>query len=196
MNLETTEIENGLVRTLIQVIGHRLAKDTRGRPNVIVAFPTDKRNEKGLKPDQPFITVGVVNTATPYGWILDRFVDEDNVLCYRIAFQVTVQVVVYGKLAHNILTELKQRLEFNSTREIIQGETGAVLVNTGELPNNFDYLSSDFENSAPLFLTLNVNSILKDPNGEIIERVIADGEYKYKYGDKAEYTIHLDEVSK
>ena len=35
MQLETAELEKGLVRTLVDVIGHRLARDKNNRPNVI-----------------------------------------------------------------------------------------------------------------------------------------------------------------
>ena len=45
MQLETAELEKGLVRTLVDVIGHRLARDKNNRPNVIRAYPSDNSND-------------------------------------------------------------------------------------------------------------------------------------------------------
>lgn len=196
MQLETSELEKGLVRTLVDVIGHRLARDKNNRPNVIRAYPSDNSNDKGLKPDQPFITVYCQDAATPYGWVLDKFVEND-VVCYRIAFQIPVLITVNGKGAHSIMLELKQRLEMSSVRDLILEETGATVLDTGAIPNDYTYLNTDFENSAPLVVTLVKNSVLKDERGSIIERVIVDGELVYEEGQEPpEYTIHLDVDSK
>ncbi|ELC1510822.1 hypothetical protein RI546_000405, partial [Shigella flexneri] len=57
--------------------------------------------------------------------------------------------------------------------------------------------NTDFENSAPLVVTLVKNSVLKDERGGIIERVIVDGELVYEEGQEPpEYTIYLDVDSK
>lgn len=196
MQLETAELEKGIVRTLVDVIGHRLARDKNNRPNVIRAYPSDNSNDKGLKPDQPFITVYCQDATTPYGWVLDKFV-EDDVVCYRIAFQIPVLITVNGKGAHSIMLELKQRLEMSSTRDLLLEQTGATVLDTGAIPNDYTYLNTDFENSAPLVVTLVMNSVLKDERGGIIERVIVDGEFVYEEGQEPpEYTIHLDVDSK
>ena len=196
MQLETAELEKGIVRTLVTIIGHRLARDKNNRPNVIRAYPSDNSNDKGLKPDQPFITVYCQDATTPYGWVLDKFV-EDDVVCYRIAFQIPVLITVNGKGAHSIMLELKQRLEMSSTRDLLAEETGASVLDTGAIPNDYTYLNTDFENSAPLVVTLVKNSVLKDERGSIIERVIVDGELVYEKGQEPpEYTIHLDVDSK
>lgn len=196
MQLETAELEKGIVRTLVDVIGHRLARDKNNRPNVIRAYPSDNSNDKGLKPDQPFITVYCQDATTPYGWVLDKFV-EDDVVCYRIAFQIPVLITVNGKGAHSIMLELKQRLEMSTTRDLLAQETGASVLDTGAIPNDYTYLNTDFENSAPLVVTLVMNSVLKDERGGIIERVIVDGELVYEEGQEPpEYTIHLDVDSK
>lgn len=196
MQLETAELEKGIVRTLVDVIGHRLARDKNNRPNVIRAYPSDNSNDKGLKPDQPFITVYCQDATTPYGWVLDKFV-EDDVVCYRIAFQIPVLITVNGKGAHSIMLELKQRLEMSTTRDLLAQETGASVLDTGAIPNDYTYLNTDFENSAPLVVTLVMNSVLKDERGGIIERIIVDGELVYEEGQEPpEYTIHLDVDSK
>ncbi|EJM9730775.1 hypothetical protein [Shigella phage ESh22] len=196
MQLETAELEKGIVRTLVDVIGHRLARDKNNRPNVIRAYPSDNSNDKGLKPDQPFITVYCQDATTPYGWVLDKFV-EDDVVCYRIAFQIPVLITVNGKGAHSIMLELKQRLEMSTTRDLLAQETGASVLDTGAIPNDYTYLNTDFENSAPLVVTLVKNSVLKDEHGSIIEHVIVDGELVYEEGQEPpEYTIHLDVDSK
>ncbi|EIH6462443.1 hypothetical protein BHO26_000239 [Shigella flexneri] len=196
MQLETAELEKGIVRTLVDVIGHRLARDKNNRPNVIRAYPSDNSNDKGLKPDQPFITVYCQDATTPYGWVLDKFV-EDDVVCYRIAFQIPVLITVNGKGAHSIMLELKQRLEMSTTRDLLAQETGASVLDTGAIPNDYTYLNTDFENSAPLVVTLVKNSVLKDEHGSIIEHVIVDGELIYEEGQEPpEYTIHLDVDSK
>ena len=196
MQLETAELEKGIVRTLVDVIGHRLARDKNNRPNVIRAYPSDNSNDKGLKPDQPFITVYCQDATTPYGWVLDKFV-EDDVVCYRIAFQIPVLITVNGKGAHSIMLELKQRLEMSSTSDLLLEQTGATVLDTGAIPNDYTYLNTDFENSAPLVVTLVMNSVLKDERGGIIERVIVDGEFVYEEGQEPpEYTIHLDVDSK
>lgn len=196
MQLETAELEKGIVRTLVDVIGHRLARDKNNRPNVIRAYPSDNSNDKGLKPDQPFITVYCQDATTPYGWVLDKFV-EDDVVCYRIAFQIPVLITVNGKGAHSIMLELKQRLEMSTTRDLLAQETGATVLDTGAIPNDYTYLNTDFENSAPLVVTLVMNSVLKDERGGIIERIIVDGELVYEEGQEPpEYTIHLDVDSK
>lgn len=196
MQLETAELEKGIVRTLVDVIGHRLARDKNNRPNVIRAYPSDNSNDKGLKPDQPFITVYCQDATTPYGWVLDKFV-EDDVVCYRIAFQIPVLITVNGKGAHSIMLELKQRLEMSTTRDLLAQETGASVLDTGAIPNDYTYLNTDFENSAPLVVTLVKNSVLKDERGSIIERIIVDGELVYEEGQEPpEYTIHLDVDSK
>lgn len=196
MQLETAELEKGIVRTLVDVIGHRLARDKNNRPNVIRAYPSDNSNDKGLKPAQPFITVYCQDATTPYGWVLDKFV-EDDVVCYRIAFQIPVLITVNGKGAHSIMLELKQRLEMSTTRDLLAQETGASVLDTGAIPNDYTYLNTDFENSAPLVVTLVKNSVLKDEHGSIIEHVIVDGELVYEEGQEPpEYTIHLDVDSK
>lgn len=196
MQLETAELEKGIVRTLVDVIGHRLARDKNNRPNVIRAYPSDNSNDKGLKPNQPFITVYCQDAVTPYGWVLDKFV-EDDVVCYRIAFQIPVLITVNGKGAHSIMLELKQRLEMSTTRDLLAEMTGATVLDTGAIPNDYTYLNTDFENSAPLVVTLVKNSVLKDERGSIIERIIADGELVYEEGQEPpEYTIHLDVDSK
>ncbi|URY12521.1 hypothetical protein [Shigella phage ESh20] len=196
MQLETAELEKGIVRVLVDVIGHRLARDKNNRPNVIRAYPSDNSNDKGLKPDQPFITVYCQDATTPYGWVLDKFV-EDDVVCYRIAFQIPVLITVNGKGAHSIMLELKQRLEMSTTRDYLADMTGASVLDTGTIPNDYTYLNTDFENSAPLVVTLVKNSVLKDERGSIIERVIVDGELVYEEGQEPpEYTIHLDVDSK
>ena len=196
MQLETAELEKGIVRVLVDVIGHRLARDKNNRPNVIRAYPSDNSNDKGLKPDQPFITVYCQDATTPYGWVLDKFV-EDDVVCYRIAFQIPVLITVNGKGAHSIMLELKQRLEMSTTRDLLAQETGASVLDTGAIPNDYTYLNTDFENSAPLVVTLVKNSVLKDEHGSIIEHVIVDGELVYEEGQEPpEYTIHLDVDSK
>ena len=95
------------------------------------------------------------------------------------------------------MLELKQRLEMSSVRDLILEETGATVLDTGAIPNDYTYLNTDFENSAPLVVTLVKNSVLKDERGSIIERVIVDGELVYEEGQEPpEYTIHLDVDSK
>ena len=193
MMLETDQIENGLVRILVEIIGHRLSQDKRGRPNVIVAYPSDNSNDKGLKPDQPFITVQVVDATNPFGWLLDKYVDEEDRVCYLIAFQVNVMLCAYGKGSHSIITELKQRLEFDDTRDLIRELTGTTLYDSGGLPNNYDYLNTDFEQYTPLIISLVLNSVIIDPTGGIIEKVITDGQLKYSdLQTIPEYTLHIE----
>nr|DAN14608.1 MAG TPA: hypothetical protein [Caudoviricetes sp.] len=196
MLLDTQEIERGVVRLLVDVIGHRLARDKNNRPNVIRSYPSDNSNDKGLKPDQPFITVYCQSADTPYGWLLDKFVEND-VVNYKIAFQIPVLITVNGKGAHSIMLELKQRFELSSTRDMLVKETGATLLDTGDIPNDYTYLNTDFENSAPLVISVVKNSILTDEHTSIIENVIADGELVYeRTQEPPEYTIHLDVDSK
>lgn len=179
MNIETHLIENGLVKFLVDIIGHRLNSDKNGRPNVIVAYPSDNSNDKGLKPDQPYMSVYTVNADTPYGWLLGVYVDEEDKTCYQIAFRVNVRVTAHGKGSHSIITELKQRLEFAGNRDALEQFTGARLSDTGELPNNYDYMNTDFEAESPLTISLVLNSVLVDPTGGIIEKVITDGSLYY-----------------
>lgn len=194
MQLETNEVESGFVRLLADLMYHRLSKDKNGRANVIKAYPTDNSNDKGLKPDLPFMTVQVMSSSTPYGWLLDKYVDENDHICYVIAFRVPVVLTAFGKGAHSIITELKQRLEWDSTRNAIEKQTGTRLLDSGDLPNNYDYLNTDFENSAPLICEVVCNSILVDTSeGGVIEEIITDGQLKYTYDQiPAEYEIHLD----
>lgn len=85
----------------------------------------------------------------------------------------------------------------SSVRDLILEETGATVLDTGAIPNDYTYLNTDFENSAPLVVTLVKNSVLKDERGSIIERVIVDGELVYEEGQEPpEYIIHLDVDSK
>lgn len=193
MQLETTEIENGIVKLLVQTIGDRLAKDPKGRPYVIVAYPSDNTNDKGLKPDHPFITVYVQNTQTPYGWLLDKYIDELDRTCYVVAMQVNVMVSCYGKDSHGIITEIKQRLEFDDNRDLLEQLTGARLLDTGSMPNNYDYLNTDHEQFTPLLISLALNSVIIDPTGGIIEKVILDGELKYsELQTIPEITLHIE----
>lgn len=193
MQLETTAIENGIVKLLVDIIGHRLAQDKRGRPNVIVAYPSDNSNDKGLKPDQPFVTVGVQTVTTPFGWLLDKYIDSEDRTCYQVAFNVGVMICAYGKGSHSIITELKQRLEFDNTRDRIEELTGTRLYDTGLLPNNYDYLNTDHEQYTPLLISLVLNSVLIDPTGGIIEKVIVDGELKYSdLQTIPEITLHIE----
>lgn len=192
MRLETSNLERGVVKTLVDVIGHRLARDSNNRPNVIRAYPSDNANDKGLKPNQPFIVVHCQDAITPYGWVMDKFV-EDDIVCYRVAFQIPTLVTVNGKGAHDIMLELKQRLEMSTTREFLFQNTGTSILDTGSIPNDYTYLNTDYENSAPLVITLVTSSVIKDPLGELIERVVADGELVYKEGQEPpEFMIHLD----
>lgn len=193
MTIETTQIENGLVKLLVDVIGHRLAKDNRGRPNVIVSYPSDNSNDKGLKPDQPFVTVYTTNATNPFGWILDKYIDDEDRTCYQIGFQISVRISVYGKGSHSIITELKQRLEFDDNRDALEQLTGARLYDTGDMPNNYDYLNTDFEQYTPLTISLVMNSVLVDPNGGIIEKVILDGKLQYEALQTIpDYTLHIE----
>ncbi|QFP93864.1 hypothetical protein [Pectobacterium phage Wc4-1] len=193
MQLETSQIEEGMVRYLVEVIGHRLAKDNRGRPNAIVAYPSDNSVDKGLKPDQPFMTVCVVNATTPFGWLLDKYIDEEDRTCYKIAFQINVMLSAYGKGSHSIITELKQRMEFDENRDLISELTGTRLYDSGMLPNNYDYLNTEFEQYSPLIISLVMNSVLIDPTGGIIEKVITDGQLKYSdLQTIPEITLHIE----
>ncbi|XAO54234.1 OHCU decarboxylase [Yersinia phage vB_YenM_P778] len=193
MQLETNEIESGLVKLLVSLIGHRLSKDSNGRPNVVKAYTSDNTNDKGIKPDQPFVTVHVMTHNTPYGWLLDKYVDDKDQTCYRVAFQIPAMLTAFGKGSHSIITELKQRLEFDGARDNLERLTGTRLLDTGNLPNNYDYLNTDFEQMTPLLISLVVNSVLVDKDGGLIERVIVDGELKYTLDQiPAEYEIHLD----
>lgn len=193
MAIETSQIENGLVKLLVDIIGHRLAHDNRGRPNVIVSYPSDNSNDKGLKPDQPFITVYSQNAGNPYGWVMDKYIDEEDRTCYQIAFRVNVMISVYGKGSHDIVTELKQRLEFDDNRDALEKLTGSRLLDSGDMPNNYDYLNTDFEQYTPLMITLVMNSVLIDPSGGIIEKVILDGELRYSDLETIpDYTLHIE----
>lgn len=193
MSLETVEIENGVVRFLVDVIGHRLARDQNGRPNVIVAYPGDNSNDKGLKPDHPFIATYVQSATTPFGWLLDKYVDDQDRVCYKVAFQVNVMIGAYGKGSHSIITELKQRLEFDDNRDLMEQLTKARLYDTGALPNNYDYMNTDFEPYTPLLISLVLNSVIVDPTGGIIEKVITDGQLKYsELQTIPEITIHIE----
>lgn len=193
MQLETTAIENGLVKLLVQIIGDRLARDSNGRPNVIVSYPSDGSNDKGLKPDQPFVTVYTQNVLTPFGWLLDKYVDDQDRVCYKVAFQVNMLLSAYGKGSHSIITELKQRLEFDDNRDLIEQLTGARLFDTGSLPNNYDYLNTDFEQYTPLLISLVLNSVIIDPTGGIIEKIITDGQLIYsELQTTPEITLHIE----
>lgn len=193
MSLETTQIENGVVKLLVHVIGHRLSQDKNGRPNVIVAYPSDNSNDKGLKPDLPFITAYVQNTLSPYGWLLDKYIDDQDRTCYVVAFQVNVMLSAYGKGSHGIITELKQRLEFDDNRDLLEQLTGARLFDTGAMPNNYDYLNTDHEQYTPLLISLVLNSVIIDPTGGIIEKVILDGQLKYSdIQTIPEITLHIE----
>lgn len=193
MQLETTEVENGLVKLLVEIIGHRLARDANGRPNVIVAYPSDDASEKGLKPDQPFICLYVNGVTTPFGWLLDKYIDEEDRTCYKVAMLVSVMIGAYGKGSHSIITELKQRLEFDQNRDLLEELTQTRLYSTGALPNNYDYLNTDFEQYSPLQISLALNSVVIDPTGGIIEKVITDGELNYsELQTIPEITLHIE----
>lgn len=193
MSFETTVIEDGVVKLLVDTIGHRLARDKNDRPYVIVAYPSDNSNDKGLKPDHPFVTVYVQNASNPFGWLLDKYIDEEDRTCYLIAFQINVMICAYGKGSHSIISEIKQRLEFDENRDSLEELTGARLYDTGELPNNYAYMNTDFEQYSPLLISLVMNSVLIDPNGGIIEKVIVDGELKYSdLQTIPDYTLHIE----
>lgn len=195
MQLDTNEIETGMVKLLVDIMRHRLSTDANGRPNVIKAYPFDGSNEKGLKPEQPFMTVHVESTTTPYGWLLDRYVDDENHHCYVVAFKIPVVLTAYGRGSHNIITELKQRLEFDSTRNKIDTLTGTRLLDSGYLPNNYDYMNTDYQPFTPLTIDLVCNSVMVDKSDEggVIERIIADGQLVYAYDQiPPEYEIHID----
>lgn len=192
LNIE--KMESGVVRFVVDSVGRLLAKDSRGRPCVIVENPSDNANSKGLKPDMPFVSVRAMNVTTPYGFLLDVFVDEEGRTCYRIPFKVQIRVTATGKGSFDIISEFKQRLEISSFRERLSSYTnGSALVDSGQLPHNFDMLQTDYEPSTPLILELAVDSILVDYDSSVIERVIADGILHYGEGDTRAVAIHLDE---
>ncbi|ACH88969.1 hypothetical protein ErPhphiEa104_gp055 [Erwinia phage phiEa104] len=192
LNLE--QIEDGVVKYAVETIGQLLAKDKNKRPFVIIENPSDNSNDKGLKPDMPFVSVRSIGVTTPYGFLLDVFVDEQGRTCYRIPFKVQIRVTATGKNSFSIISDFKQRLEISSLRARLTEYTGgAILVDSGQMPQNFDMLQTDYEPSTPLILELAVDSILVDYDSGVIERVIADGVLHYGEGDTQAVAIHLDE---
>lgn len=194
------ELERGTVRAVRTLIGHRLSKNSNGLANVIREYtsaynnPKDA-NEKGNMPDYPYASIHCFYVATEGTWLLDIYQDiVDGKAVYVIPFQAFLDVTIHGRGCHSIATELKHRLEIEGYRDLFDTESKSTLVDTGELPNNYDFMSTDYAPSTPLSFRVRVNSYFKDEDEatSFIERVIADGMlYRYK-DDPNPIPVHID----
>ena len=188
------EVEKGIVRTVRSVVGHRLATDpVSGQELVIREFTVDNANDKGQKPDHPFITVGLESVGQYQGWLLDEYVDDDGYPVYVIQLRLFAIVTAFGRGALDIMTELKHRFQIPSNRSRLYSESGAKLVESEAIPDRHDFLTTDFEPYATMVLTLDYISELVDKDGSSIEKVEAEGVIIHEIGDPAPETIYIYE---
>lgn len=198
--LDIDNLERGSVVAVRQLIGHRLSKQKEnGLANVSREYTYVKgnerqANEKGNIPEYPFASVHCHYVSTEGTWLLDVSQDAEGRAVYTIPFIAYLEVTVHGRGSHSIATELKHRLEIDALRDLFEESTGSTLFDTGDLPNNYDFFSTDYIPSTPLALRVRVYSRFTDEADvtAFITRVIAKGEISRYEGDPQPIPVNID----
>lgn len=190
LNLE--KLEQGTVRAVRKLIGYRLSKGENGIESVYREYAFAELNEKGNLAEYPCVTVHSSISEADGGWLLDVYQSDEGYPVYVIQMAAYITVTTHGRGSHPIAVELKHQLEIASFRDIFESETGSTLVDTGHLPNNYDFLSTDYEPNTPLSFKVSIYSHYEDKSGNssFIERVIGDGYLYRDHQDKQ--PIHID----
>jgi hypothetical protein len=194
------ELEKGTVRAVRQLIGNRLSVGTNKLANVFREYTAPDKaslspNEKANVPDYPYASVHCYSVMTDGTWLMSIYQDVvDGKAVYVIPFIAYLDVTIHGRGCHLIATELKHKLEIDAYRELFDNEVKGALADTGDLPNSYDFMSTNYVPSTPLSFRVRVNSYFKDEDEatSFIERVIADGLYYRSADDPNPIPVHID----
>lgn len=198
--LDIDALERGSVVAIRNLIGHRLSiQKENGLANVSREYTYVKgnerqSNEKANIPDYPFASIHCHYATTDGTWLLDISQDADGKTVYTIPFIAYLEVTIHGRGSHSIATELKHRLEIEPLRDVFEEKTDSTLFDTGDLPNNYDFFSTDYVPSTPLALRVRVYSRFKDEAEATayITRVIAEGLISRYEGDPKPIPVNID----
>lgn len=181
-------IQNGLVRNLRNTIGYRLGKDENGLPYVI------KERRDGFKPDAPFLLVEFID-STQDNWLIHSDVNDRGNINYYTQHRCNFLVTCIGKNSKSIMSEIKQRMEFESVRIELKQETdGGVLNSTQDIVDSSKFIMTSHEEREQLLMVIDVTCVIEDDRGGngFIEAVHGDGEIKDSIDDPDPILIKLD----
>lgn len=165
-------------RTFIQI-----ARDTVGsqlstsgsNPSVIKARQTGDTTRPGPKPDYPYITVDILTTSRPAGWLIEQSMPDANTHRYENVKALLINYTVYGGDSRAIAEDLEFFFSTDQILERVRSETTGQVRTTDPIIEIPQLLSTSYNESSSFNLTFAITDV-KDITSTDITEVDYDGE--------------------
>ena len=169
---------NQVYRTFIQI-----ARDTVGselsssgaHPSVIRARQTGDKTRTGPKPDYPYITVDILSTSRPAGWLVGQSMPDENTIRYENVKELLLNYTVYGGDSRAIAEDLEFYFSTDQILERIRSETTGQVRTTNPIIEIPQLLSTSYNESSSFTLTFAITDV-KDITSTDITSATYSGE--------------------
>lgn len=189
-------IQEGAISYIRDVVGYRLS--TIQNPNKTSSMrAVIKSRANGIRPNYPYITVGVITTGKESGaWLRHEYVDEATDRPVYISEQeVVLQIRCVGDDAEDILTELRINTLGDISRANLNEEAQATFQDFSVISDRPYFENTDFVDGAETFITFTAVSTWCPVSGSVIENINVDGEYFRFKDDPNPIDVHINVTS-
>lgn len=150
------------------VVGSELST-SGSNPSVMRARQTGKKTRTGPKPDYPYISVDILATRRPAGWLIEQSMPDENTHRYENVKELLINYTVYGGDSRAIAEDLEFSFSTDQILERVRSETsGQVRVTEGiiEVPQ---LLSTSYNESSSFNLTFAITDVKDVTSTDITE---------------------------
>lgn len=163
---------NQIYRTFIGIardsVGSELS--TSGAyPSVIRARQTGAKTRTGPKPDYPYVTVDIVTTRRPAGWLIEQSMPDENTIRYENVKELLINYTVYGGDSRAISEDLEFFFSTDAILERVRAETNGQVRTTDDIIEIPQLLSTSYNESSSFNLTFAVTDVKEITSTDVQE---------------------------
>lgn len=145
---DTVRIRRELIKNIRTIVGESLSTLPNSELKAVI-----RDRAKGVRPDYPFITVDYKNNNKSVNSFLKyTYYDETaEQQVYITEQRNTLCIKCFGEQSHNILNDLRTRMQLYVFRHKLNADTGATFVRFTDVEDNPEFLSTDFVDGAKMY---------------------------------------------
>ena len=142
---------------------------TGSRPSVIRARQTGTKTRTGPKPDYPYITVDILATRRPAGWLLNHEMIDENTHRYENVKELLLNYTVFGGDSRAIAEDLEFFFSTDNILDRIREETTGQVRTTEDITEIPQLLSTSYNESSSFNLTFAIMDVKDVTSTDITE---------------------------
>lgn len=144
-----------------------IARDTVGSelstsgsyPSVIRSRQTGAKTKPGPKPDFPYVTVDILTTGRPGGYLIEQSMPDDNTIRYENVKEILINYTVFGGNSKAIAEDLEFFFSTDVILERVRSETSGQVRVTDDIIEIPQLLSTSYSESSSFNLTFAITDV-------------------------------------